>query len=183
MAYDFSALTKGIKETEEYFANELSNIRTGRATPALLDNIKPEVYGARTPIREVASVSVEDARTLRVVAWDKTLSKAIEKSVIDANLGVSVSVDDQGVRVTFPDLTTERRELLNKIVGDKLEKAKVSIRNHRNDFIHKLEADEKNGDISKDDLFRLREEVQKIINAGIESAEASASRKRDEIAQ
>jgi len=183
MAYDFSKLINGIKETEEHLAREFSNIRTGRAVPTLLDSVKPEAYGTRTPLREIASVSIEDARTLRVVAWDKGLGKAIEKAIIDTNLGVSVSVDDQGVRVTFPDLTSERRELLNKLVGEKLEQAKVSVRNHRTDFIRTLESDEKNGDISKDELFRFKEEVQKFVNDGIERFEASAARKRDEIAR
>ncbi|VAW32974.1 Ribosome recycling factor [hydrothermal vent metagenome] len=183
MAYDFSALTNGIKETEEHLEREFSNIRTGRAAPALLDNIKPEAYGTRTPLRELATVNVEDARTLRILVWDKAMNKEIEKAVTKANLGVSVSTDDQGVRVSFPDLTSERRELLAKITSEKLEQAKVAVRAHRTDALRKLEADEKAGDISKDELFHLKEEVQKIVDAGIKQFEATAERKRKEIAQ
>ena len=81
MAYDFSTLKANIKETEEWLARELSGVRTGRATPSLLDGVKPEAYGTRTPLREIASVSVEDARTLRIIPWDKGLLKAIEKVI------------------------------------------------------------------------------------------------------
>ncbi len=183
MAYDFSALTNGIKETEEHLARELANIRTGRAAPALLDGVKPEAYGTRTPLRELASVSIEDARTLRVMPWDKSLGKAIEKAITEADLGVSVVTDDQGVRVIFPELTAERRTLLAKVAGEKLEQAKVAVRTHRTEAIRALEAAEKEGGMSKDDLFRLKEEVQKMIDAGIERLEAAVERKRGEIAQ
>src|SRR3989344_1759744 len=81
MAYDFSKLKTNIKETEEWLARELSGVRTGRATPTLLDAVKPEAYGTRTPLRELASVSVEDAKTLRIIPWDRSLSKAIEKGI------------------------------------------------------------------------------------------------------
>lgn len=181
MAYDFSTLTNSVKETEEHLVRELSNIRTGRATPTLLDGIKPEAYGTRTPLREIASVSVEDARTLRIIAWDKELGKAIEKAITEANLGVSVSIDDQGVRATFPDLTTERRVLLVKITGEKIEQAKVAIRSHRTETIRNMESAEKNGDLSKDELFRLKEDAQKIIDAANEKMDSLAEEKRKEI--
>ena len=106
MTYDFSSLKNKIKETEEWLARELSGVRTGRATPALLDGVKPEAYGTRTALRELASVSVEDARTLRVIPWDRGLLKAIEKGITDADLGVGVSTDEQGLRVSFPELTS-----------------------------------------------------------------------------
>ena len=115
MAYDFSKLKEQIKETEEWLARELSGVRTGRATPTLLDGVKPEAYGSRTPLRELASVSTEDARTLRVIPWDKELLKAVEKGITDANLGVGVSTDDQGLRISFPELTSERRAQLSKL--------------------------------------------------------------------
>lgn len=181
MASDFSPLTKNILETQEHLARELSNIRTGRATPTLLDGIKPEAYGARTPLRDIASVSVEDTRTLRIMAWDKELNKEIEKAITAADLGVSVSADDQGVRVTFPTLTEDRRTLLSKLAGEKLEQAKISVRTHRADTLHALEAQEKTGDISKDELFRSKEEVQKIIDTSITKFESMTEDKRQEI--
>ena len=138
MAYDFSKLKGEIKETEEWLVRELAGVRTGRATPTLLDAVKPEAYGARTPLRDIASISVEDARTLRIIPWDATLVKAVEKGIIDANLGVGVGVDDQGVRVSFPELTAERRTQLAKIAGDKTEQARVTLRSLRTDALKEL---------------------------------------------
>ncbi len=178
MAYDFQKLKADIKETEEWLNRELSGVRTGRATPTLLDNVKPEIYGARSPITNVASVTIEDAKTLRIVPWDKTVVKAIEKAITDADLGVSVATDDMGLRVIFPELTQERRQQIAKIAGEKAEHAKVTLRGHRNDAIKELEKEESMG---KDEIFRLKEELQKLIDAGNASLEAIAKKKQDEI--
>lgn len=178
MAYDFQKLKTDIKETEEWLNRELSGVRTGRATPTLLDNVKPEIYGARSPITNVASVTIEDAKTLRIVPWDKTVVKAIEKAITDADLGVSVATDDMGLRVIFPELTQERRQQIAKIAGEKAEHAKVTLRGHRNDAIKELEKEESMG---KDEIFRLKEELQKMIDAGNASLEAIAKKKQDEI--
>ncbi|MDP2665045.1 MAG: ribosome recycling factor [bacterium] len=183
MAYDFSKLKTNIKETEEWLARELSGVRTGRATPTLLDGVKPEAYGTRTPLRELASVSTEDARTLRVIPWDKTLTKAIEKGITDADLGVGVSTDEQGLRVSFPELTSERREQLSKIAGDRTEQAKVTLRSHRTDALKALEAAEKAGGMGEDEVKRLKAEIQKLIDAGNDSLMKVLERKEDEIAQ
>jgi ribosome recycling factor len=158
-------------------------VRTGRATPTLLDNVKPEAYGNRSSLRELGSVAVEDARTLRIVPWDKTVTKAIEKAIIEADLGVGVSTDDQGLRVTFPALTAERREQLSKLAGDKTEQAKVTLRGHRTDAIKELDAAEKGGGMGKDEVARLKTEVQKLIDAGNEALQAALTRKEEEIAQ
>ncbi|MHB1163040.1 MAG: ribosome recycling factor [Minisyncoccota bacterium] len=183
MAYDFSKLKENLKETEEWLARELSGVRTGRATPTLLDGIKPEAYGTRTPIKELANVSVEDARTLRIIPWDKDLLKVIEKGITDADLGIGVSTDDQGLRVSFPELTSERRTQLSKIAGDKTEQAKVTIRSHRTDAIKVLEAAEKEGGLGKDEVARLKVEIQKLIDAGNATLADMLARKESEIAQ
>lgn len=183
MAYDFSKLKTNIKETEEWLARELSGVRTGRATPTLLDGVKPEAYGTRTPLRELASVSVEDARTLRVIPWDKSLTKTIEKGVTDADLGVGVATDDQGLRVSFPELTSERRTQLSKIAGDKTEQAKVTLRSHRTDALKALEAAEKAGGMGEDEVKRLKVEIQKLIDAGNDALAKALERKEEEIAQ
>jgi ribosome recycling factor len=182
MAYDFSKLKNDIKETEEWLSRELSGVRTGRATPSLLDGVKPESYGTRTALRELASVSVEDARTLRVIPWDNSILKAIEKGIIDANLGIGVSTDDQGLRVSFPELSSERREQLRKIAGDKTEQAKVTLRTHRTDALKALDAAEKEGGIGKDEIARLKAEVQKLIDAGNDALGNVLQRKEEEIA-
>lgn len=183
MSYDFSKLKANIKETEEWLARELSGVRTGRATPTLLDAVKPEAYGTRTPLRELASVSVEDARTLRVIPWDRDLLKAIEKGITDADLGVGVSTDDMGLRVSFPELTSERRSQLSKFAGDKTEQAKVTLRQHRTDALKALDAAEKAGGMGEDELKRLKVELQKLIDAGNESLLKILERKETEIAQ
>jgi ribosome recycling factor len=183
MAYDFSKLKANIKETEEWLVRELSGVRTGRATPTLLDAIKPEAYGTRTSLREIASVSVEDARTLRVIPWDRGLLKAIEKGITDADLGVGVSTDEQGLRISFPELTSERRAQLSKIAGDKTERARVTLRSHRTDALKALEVVEKAGGMGEDEIARLKTEIQKLIDAGNDALAKVLERKEAEIAQ
>ena len=183
MAYDFSALKNDIKETEEWLVRELSGVRTGRATPALLDGVKVEAYGARTPLAQLASVSIEDARTLRVISWDSALLKAIEKGITEADLGVGAATDDQGLRISFPELTSERRVQLLKIAGDKTEQAKVTLRSHRTDALRALDALLKDGGTGKDEITRLRNEVQKLIDAGADTLGEALKKKEAEIAR
>lgn len=183
MAYDFSKLKTDIKDTEEWLTRELSGVRTGRATPTLLDSVKPEAYGSRTPMRELANISVEDARTLRIIPWDKELLKVIEKGITDADLGVGVATDDQGIRVSFPELTSERRTQLSKIAGDKTEQAKVTLRGHRTDAMKALDVAEKAGGMGEDEVKRLKAEVQKLIDAGNGSLESLLAKKEAEISQ
>ncbi len=182
MAFDFSALKKAAKETEEHLARELAGLRTGRATPALLDGVKPEAYGTQTPLRELGAVSVEDARTLRVIPWDKTLTRAIEKAIVTADLGVGVAVDDQGLRVTFPELTSERRAQLTKLARERLEEARVRLRSHRTATLKELEELKRSGGVGEDDVKRLKEELQKLIDTGNALLTALVQKKEHEIA-
>lgn len=181
MAYDFTKLKGQIKETEEWLTREFSSIRTGRASISLLDSVKPDAYGTRSPISQVASLTIEDARTIRVIPWDKTLVKAIEKAVSDADIGVSAVVDDAGLRVVFPELTAERRTMLIKLAGEKLEHARVTLRGHRTDTIRDLEKTEKDGGMGEDELKRLKDEVQKMIDVASVSLEAMLKKKQEEI--
>lgn len=183
MAYDFSKLKEHIKETEEWLQRELAGIRTGRATPALLDSVRAETYGARTPIAQLASITVEDARTIRIVPWDKTVSKSVEKAITEADLGISVMIDDTGLRVVFPELTAERRTLLQKLAGERLEAARITLRGHRTDALKELESAEKAGGMGKDELGRLKEDVQKHIDSGMSELEALAKKKQEDIAR
>lgn len=183
MAYDFSNIKTHIKETEEWLSRELAGVRTGRATPTLLDGVRAEAYGSRMALRELAAISVEDARTLRVIPWDMSVLKPIEKGIIDANLGIGVSTDDQGLRVTFPELTSERRTQLTKIAKEKTEQAKITLRSHRTDALHELEAAEKAGGMGKDEIARLKSEVQKLIDAGNDALLKLLEKKEVEISQ
>lgn len=175
----FDELQTRISETKDWLGKELVGVRTGRATPALLDAVKVEAYGVLTPLTQLASVGVEDARTLAVTPWDREHLKGIEKGITEADLGVSVQGGDTTIRVSFPELTQERRDLLGKLVGDKLEEAKKTIRSHRNDAIDALEKQE---GVSEDEVFRGKEEIQKIIDAGVKGLEDLAENKRKEIA-
>lgn len=181
MAYDLSKLKASIKETEEHLSQELSGVRTGRATPTLLDSVKPEAYGVRTALRELGSVSVEDARTLRIIPWDKTLTKAIEKGISEADLGVGLATDSDGLRVTFPELTSERRVQLTKIASDKTEHARVTLRSHRTDALKTLAAAEAPGGMGEDEMARLKIEIQKLIDAGNDALAAILKKKETEI--
>lgn len=183
MAYDFSKLKTSVKETEEWLVKEFTGIRTGRATSALLSSVKAEAYGSRTPLEGLASISVEDARTLRIIPWDKDVLKAIEKAITEADLGVGTSVDEAGIRVIFPELTAERRTMLSKLAHEKAEQARVTLRGHRSETIKDIEAAEKEGGMGKDDVHRYKEEVQKMIDTGTASLEALLKKKEEEIAQ
>ena len=182
MAYDFTPLKSKIKETEEWLSRELAGVRTGRATPTLLDGVKPEAYGARTPLAQIASVSVEDARTLRIIPYDPSLTKVIEKAIIDADIGISPSTDDQGLRVSFPELTAERRTQLVKIAKDKAEQARTTLRSHRTDAMKMLEAAEEAGGMGEDEVSRHKAEIQKLIDASNESVGEILKKKETEIA-
>lgn len=181
-SFDFSTLDINIKETEEWLVRELSSVRTGRATPAILDTVKPEAYGTRQAVNQMAAITIEDARSLRIVPWDKSLTKNIERAIQDADLGVGLATDDQGLRVTFPELTAERRTMLLKVANEKVEQARIAIRGHRTDAIKSVEAAEKEGGMSKDELARFKDEIQKKIDKGNEALEALGKKKEAEIA-
>lgn len=181
MAYDFKKLKESIKDVEEWLKKEYTGLRTGVASPAILDGVLVEVYGSHMPINQLANIGIEDARVIRITPWDKSQAKAIEKAITVAELGVSVGADDKGVRVFFPELTTERRGLLIKTAKAKLEDAKVNIRGHRDATLKDIQAKEKDGEMSEDDMFRSKDEMQKIIDAGNASLEILFEKKEKEI--
>lgn len=179
--YDFSKIKKSIQSAEEWLKKEFSGIRTGQASPTLLDGIKVEVYGATSPISQIASVAIEGARTLRIAPWDLSQSKDIEKAITVANLGVSVVVDDKGLRINFPELTADRRTQIAKLAKEKLEEAKKQIRAHREDVMKDLQVKEKEGGFSKDDIFRFKNETQKIVDEWVKKLDELYSKKEREI--
>ncbi len=181
MTYDFSQLKQKIEDTEVWLKKEFQGIRTGQATPTLLDNIQVESYGTRVPLNQVGNVGVEDARTLRVSIWNVEQIKDVEKAITDANLGVGVSPDESGVRVTFPELTSERRVTLIKLSKDKLEEARISLRNERDTVWNDIQKQEKAGDISEDEKFGSKEEMQRLIDEGNKSLDTLGDKKEAEI--
>ncbi len=182
MAHDLSKLKAGIQHVHEWLLNELSGLRTGRATPALLDGIQIEVYGSMMKLPQVASVAVEDARSLYVTPWDKGQLKPIEKAITLADLGVGVGSDAVGVRVTFPELTTERRQQLIKLVRAKLEAARVSMKGERTKAMEDVEKKMKDDELSEDEGRKAKEEVQKLIDTVNTTLETDAAKKEKELA-
>lgn len=182
MAHDVTKLKAGIAHVETWLQSELQSLRTGRASPALLDSIQVEVYGSMMKLPQVASVTVEDARSLYVSPWDKGQLKPIEKAITLADLGVGVGSDAVGVRVTFPELTTERRQQLIKIVKAKLEEARVSLKGERTKAMEEIEKKQKAEELSEDDAHRAKDEVQKLVDAGNKKLEEQATKKETELA-
>lgn len=180
---NFTEFKQTIKDVEEWLKKEFSGIRTGRATPAILDIIKVEAYGSMMPINQVANISVEDARMLRITPWDAGVTKSIEKAILVSDLGLSVTVDDKGLRVVFPDLTSDRRQALVKIAKQKLEEAKITLRGDREKFLKDLDKQEKDGQLSKDENFRLKKDLQKMLDDANHLIEEIFKKKEKEIVE
>ncbi|MBI3632493.1 MAG: ribosome recycling factor [Candidatus Vogelbacteria bacterium] len=181
MNYNFFQFKKDLKVSEDWLASEFSVLRTGRVSPSILDSITVESYGSWMPIAHVAAISIEDAKTLRVAPWDNTLVKGIEKAIMAANLGVSVAPDSSGIRVSFPDLTEDRRKSLLKVVSGKLEEARVKIRHDRDKEMANIMAKEKAKEITEDERFKLKEDVQGMVVEANQKLEDLAKKKENEI--
>ena len=179
--YDFSTIKTSIEETNNHYKEELSSIRTGRAIPALLDGIKVDSYGTKVPINQVGSVTAEDARTLRVSPWELDQVNQIEQAIREADLGVSLSSYEKGVRVCFPELTSERREQLIKLTNTKLEDARITLRRHREDIWGIIQKQQKDGEISEDEKFTAKDDMEKIVKEGNEGLEELAKKKELEL--
>jgi ribosome recycling factor len=170
-----------LTEIQQWLEKEFAAIRTGRATPALLDGVRVEAYGSMMPLNQVGSVGVEDARTIRIAPWDTTMIAAIERSLREADLGVSVMTDSAGVRVVFPELTGERRQQLKKLAKGKLEEARIAVRGARDDAQKDIERQFKDGDMSEDDKFAAKERLQKLIDDANRTLETLFVKKDSEL--
>ncbi len=183
MTYTFELFTHASKETTDWLSREYAGIRTGRASPAILDGISVESYGTMMSLKEVCSVGAEDARTLRISPWDPSQVKGIEKAIIGANLGLSVVTDDKGIRVVFPELTVERREQLIKLAKSKLEDARVAVRKGRDESMKDIDTKEKEGGMGEDEKFKLKAELQKRVDDANRMIEALYEKKETEMKQ
>jgi len=163
--YDFASLTKKLDDAREWLSREYGGLRTGRATPAILDGVQVSAYGSMTPLKQVGSVSIEDARTLRVAAYDAGIVKDIERAISEAELGVGTASDGGTIRVTFPELTSERRTQIVRIAKQKLEEARAAVRVARDEHWKDIQSREKEGTLTEDDKFMLKDELQKKIDA------------------
>lgn len=163
------------------YTEELKSVRTGRATPALLENIMVQAYGNFTPISQIGSITVQDTKTLSVQVWDAGNIKSVEKAINDSSLGVHASSEGQSVRVPLPPLSEERRKELAKVVSKYAEQAKISVRNIRRDGMDKLKKFEKNGDISKDEMHKISDDVQKMTDKHIKEIDLMLEQREKEI--
>jgi ribosome recycling factor len=178
---DKSDLQRRMHGAIEALKHDLSGLRTGRASIALLDTIHVEVYGANMPLNQVATVSVPEARMLSVQVWDRSNVQPVEKAIRSAGLGLNPITDGQMIRLPIPELTEERRKELAKLVGQYAEKAKIAVRNVRRDGMEHLKADEKKHQISEDERKRLEVEVQKLTDDTIKEIDVAADAKEKEI--
>lgn len=181
MASNFPAFQKHIEQVKDWLLKEYQNIHTGRATPALLDGVLVDMYGAKTPIPHASSLSVEDPRTLRIVPWDKTMISEIQKAIEKSDLGVTVSSDDAGCRVNFPELSGERRQAAAKTVRNKLEEARVSVRNARDEAWSDVQKQTNEGEMTDDDKFTFKSELQEMIDRANSELEDMAEKKEHEL--
>lgn len=179
--FNFGELKEKIKSIEDWFVKELSGIRTGRATPAILDLVEVEAYGQKMGIKELANILAEDAKTIRVEPWDQSTTKEIEKAINISNLGLSVVPFEKGLRVIFPELTGERREQFIKILKGKLEEGRVSLRGARDKTWKEIEEKEKQGGMGEDGKFRLKTDMQKIIDEANKKLDELAAKKEADI--
>jgi ribosome recycling factor len=147
----------------EMLRTDLSSLRVGRANPLMVENISVEAYGARTPLKQMASITVPEARTLLIMPWDKSVAKDIEKAIIVANIGINPVNEGSQIRLTVPQLTEESRRELVKSVGEKMEKTRIAIRQLRDTVRDEISTAEKNKDITEDDKFNLQKKLDEIV--------------------
>lgn len=181
MSYNFSSFKTDLALVPEHFAKELSSIQTGRATLAFFDGIRIESYGSQMPINQVAGMTVEDARTVRIAPWDRNTVAAVEKALRESGLGVSVVTDDKGIRAIFPDLTTETRERYVKMVGKKLEEARIAVRTLRENVWSDIQKKHKDSELSEDEKFSAKETMEGMVKEMNEKLEDMSSKKEKDI--
>lgn len=170
-----------MEKSLETFARDLATIRAGRANASLLDRITVDYYGVQTPVNQLASISVPEARLLVIQPYDKSVLGEIEKAILKSDLGLTPSNDGSVIRLTIPQLTEERRKELVKVVRKESENAKVAVRNVRRDANDELKKLEKSGEITEDELRSYTDEVQKITDDFINRIEKLTKDKEEEV--
>ena len=170
-------MDKAVEHTQSQFAT----VRTGRATPSLVDRITVEYYGAPVPLQQIASISVPEARQLLIKPHDRASLEAVEKAIRDSDLGVAPNNDGISIRLSLPQLTEERRREYVKVVKHMAEEGRIAVRSARRDARKTMEAAEKDGDISADELERAEKELEKVTHEHVEHIDAALGRKEHEL--
>jgi ribosome recycling factor len=165
----------------ESIRHEFGSVRTGRASPALLDRISVDYYGTTTPLRQLATISAPEARLLTIQPYDKSSIKAIERAILESDIGLTPSNDGNLIRLTVPELTEERRKQLVKVVRHIAEEGRVAIRNIRRDVMHDLRELKEAGEAGSDDEHRAEVELQKVTDARVKELDELLKHKEEEI--
>ncbi|KRN02769.1 ribosome recycling factor [Levilactobacillus senmaizukei DSM 21775 = NBRC 103853] len=170
-----------MKKAEDALTRELGTIRAGRANASILNRVMVDYYGAATPLNQVASITIPEARILMVTPYDKSALEDIEKGIMESDVGITPANDGTAIRLVIPQLTEERRKEIAKNVKAKAEEGKVAVRNVRRDAMDSIKKGHKNGDYTDDDLHNLEEQVQKVTDKAIKGVDAIAAAKEKEI--
>ncbi len=169
------------KKVVDFFEKEISSLRTGRANASILDNIMVDSYGTKTPINALASISVPDGISMVIAPWDKGALKEIEKSVVDANLGLGVVNEGEQIRLTVPKMTEENRKDLVKRLNDMMEHSRITFRKVRDEIKTNIERAEKEGDLTKDDKFDFIKELDEFVKGKNEEVKVIRDKKEEDI--
>lgn len=170
-----------MKKSIEHLREEFSRVRTGRANPALVEQLKVDYYGSEVPLQQIAGISVPDARLLQINPYDQNAVDAIEKAIQESDLGINPSNDGKVIRLAFPQLTEERRKEFVKLVKGRAEEARVSVRNIRRQARQDLEDFQKEGEISEDDLNRAEKDLDKLTHDYVEEIDRLLEHKEQEL--
>ena len=176
-----SELRSNMDKAVAFLQSEFLSIRTGRAHPGLVSDIKVDYYGTPTPIKSLANVTIPESRSIQIAPFDKTVLKAMEKAILAANIGMTPQNDGQVIRMTLPELTKARRVELTKLLARKAEESKVVIRNYRRDAIEALKKQEKASEITEDDLNKFTKDVQDITDKYIKKIDEVYKVKEKEV--
>lgn len=178
---DYSEIQNKMEKTIENLQERFSEVRAGRANPAILNKVKMDYYGTPTPINQVAGISVPEARMIVIQPWDVSVLKQIEKAILASEIGINPNNDGKVIRLVFPELTEERRKDLVKEIKKYAEEAKVAVRNARRDGMDKAKAMQKDGEITEDELKVAETDIQKLTDKNIEEIDKILSAKETEI--
>ena len=170
-------MSKSIEATR----HELATVRTGRASPHLLDRVQVDYYGTQTPLNQISQIAASEARLLTVTPFDKSAIKQIEKSIIESDLGLTPNNDGNVIRLAIPELTEERRKEMVKVVHGIAEEGRVAVRNIRRDIMHELRGMKDSGEVGKDDEHRAEGELQKITDNQVKEIDELLKGKEEEI--
>ena len=178
---DYTEIKEKMSKALDSLTERLSEVRAGRANPAILNKVKIDYYGTPTPINQVAGVSVPEARMIMIQPWDTSILKEIEKAILASEIGINPNNDGKVIRLVFPELNEERRKELVKEIKKYAEDTKVAIRNARRDGIDKAKTMQKDGEITEDELKASENEIQKITDKNVEEVDKIIASKETEI--